>query len=110
MEMSNLSPKSLLSTLISLSLMQSCYLYANESIEVIEVYAQKRKQLENKVSVTVNQLKGEQISSTGLKDTTDLGLLISGLKISQNAAEGTPPAINIRGIGLIDYNTANTCL
>ncbi|GMM84821.1 TonB-dependent receptor [Pseudoalteromonas sp. MTN2-4] len=106
--MSNLSPKSLLSTLISLSLMQSCYLYANESIEVIEVYAQKRKQLESKVSVTVNQLKGEQISSTGLKDTTDLGLLISGLKISQNAAEGTPPAINIRGIGLLDYNTANT--
>lgn len=106
--MSNLSPKSLLSSLISLSLMQSCYSFANESIEVIEVYAQKRKQLESKVSVTVNQLKGEQISSTGLKDTTDLGLLISGLKVSQNAAEGTPPAINIRGIGLIDYNTANT--
>jgi len=108
MEMPNLSSKNILSTLISLYLMQSSYLYASDNIEVIEVYAQKRKQLESKVSVTVNQLKGEQITSTGLKDTTDLGLLISGLKISQNAAEGTPPAINIRGIGLIDYNTANT--
>lgn len=106
--MSNLSPKSFLLTLIYLPLMQPLFSYADESIEVIEVYAQKRKQIESKVSVTVNQVKGELLNSTGLKDTTELGLLISGLKISQNAAEGTPPAINIRGIGLIDYNTANT--
>ncbi|MBE0353424.1 TonB-dependent receptor [Pseudoalteromonas phenolica] len=108
MEMPNLSSKKVLSTLISVSLIQPFYSYATDSIEVIEVYAQKRKQLENKVSITVNQIKGEQINNTGLKDTTDLGLMISGLKISQNAAEGTPPAINIRGVGLIDYNTANT--
>lgn len=108
MEMSKLSSKKFLLTILSLSLLSSYHAVAANDIEVIEVYAQKRKQLENKVSVNVSQVKGEQIANIGLKDTTDLGLLISGVKISQNAAEGTPPAINIRGVGLIDYNTANT--
>ena len=28
------------------------------------------------------------------------------LKITNNAGEGTPPAFNIRGVGMIDYNTS----
>jgi iron complex outermembrane receptor protein len=108
MEMSKLSSKKLLPTFLTLSMLPTFSVIAADSIEVIEVYAQKRKQLENQVSVNISQLNGEQITNAGLKDSTDLGLLVSGLKISQNAAEGTPPAINIRGVGLIDYNTSNT--
>ncbi|MEJ6475484.1 TonB-dependent receptor [Pseudoalteromonas piscicida] len=77
-------------------------------IEVIEVYAQKRKQSINDVAIAVKPILGKTLSESAIKDTTELGSLVSNVKISQNAAEGTPPAVNIRGIGLVDYNTANT--
>ncbi len=83
---------------------------ANESklkdIEVIEVYAQKRKQNINQVTVAVSVLDGEAIARQQLKDTTQLAGLVPNLKISNNAGEGTPPAFNIRGVGMIDYNTS----
>ncbi|GEK09445.1 TonB-dependent receptor [Pseudoalteromonas peptidolytica] len=79
-----------------------------ENIEIIEVYAQKRKQSINDVAIAVKPIFGSLIKDAAVKDTTELGSLVSNVKISQNAAEGTPPAINIRGVGLVDYNTANT--
>ncbi|MBQ4812947.1 TonB-dependent receptor [Pseudoalteromonas luteoviolacea] len=82
---------------------------ADESaMETIEVYAQKRKQNIEDVSVSISTIGADQIERQGVKDVTELGTFVANLKISQNAAEGTPPAINIRGIGLLDYNTANT--
>ena len=51
---------------------------------------------------------GEEIERQNLKDTTALSGQASNFKITQNTAEGTPPAINIRGIGSIDYNTSTT--
>ncbi|WP_125559230.1 MULTISPECIES: TonB-dependent receptor [Pseudoalteromonas] len=80
----------------------------NDSIEVIEVYAQKRKQTLEEVSISIATLKGDNITSQGIKDISEVGGYVANFKISQNAAEGTPPALNIRGVGLIDYNTANT--
>ncbi|MDK2593747.1 TonB-dependent receptor [Pseudoalteromonas obscura] len=80
----------------------------DDSMEVIEVYAQKRKQNIEDVSVSISTISAERITQQGIKDATELGHYVANLKISQNAAEGTPPAINIRGIGLLDYNTANT--
>ncbi|MFC0117258.1 TonB-dependent receptor [Pseudoalteromonas xiamenensis] len=77
-------------------------------LEVIEVYAQKRNQQISDVPVTVTVVKGLMLDDNGIKDVTELGRFSSNLKISQNAAEGTTPTINIRGVGLIDYNTANT--
>ncbi|MDK1286597.1 TonB-dependent receptor [Pseudoalteromonas umbrosa] len=81
---------------------------ANDSIEIIEVHAQKRKQNIEDVSVSISTISADRIARQGIKDATELGHFVANLKISQNAAEGTPPAINIRGIGLLDYNTANT--
>ncbi|AOT08474.1 TonB-dependent receptor [Pseudoalteromonas luteoviolacea] len=81
---------------------------ADEPMEVIEVYAQKRKQNIEDVSVSISTIGANRIAQQGIKDATELGHFVANLKISQNAAEGTPPAINIRGIGLLDYNTANT--
>ena len=78
------------------------------SLEVIEVYAQKRPQALEEVSIAVSQVKGETLKAQHYKDSTELSALAPNLKISQNAAEGTPPAINIRGVGLVDYSTANT--
>ena len=75
-------------------------------IEVIEVHAQKRSQKITDVSVAVTALDGETISALQLKDTTQLAPLVPNLKITNNAGEGTPPAFNIRGVGMIDYNTS----
>ncbi len=77
-----------------------------ENIEVIEVYAQKRKQKINDVTLAVSVLDGEEVARQQLKDTTQLSSLIPNLKITNNAGEGTPPAFNIRGVGMIDYNTS----
>ncbi|MEI5638519.1 MULTISPECIES: TonB-dependent receptor [unclassified Pseudoalteromonas] len=99
--------KKLLATPLLCSAMATTVTAANE-IEVIEVYAQKRKQPIDEVAIAVKSLSGEVLQQAKLKDTTELGHLVSNVKVSQNAAEGTPPAINIRGVGLVDYNTANT--
>lgn len=77
-------------------------------MEVIEVYAQKRAQTLEEVSIAVSHVKGEALKNQHYKDSTELSVFAPNLKITQNAAEGTPPAVNIRGVGLVDYNTANT--
>lgn len=81
---------------------------AKSSLEVIEVYAQKRAQAIEDVSIAISQVKGDTLKNQHYKDSTELSIFAPNLKISQNAAEGTPPAVNIRGVGLVDYNTANT--
>ncbi|WP_246239851.1 TonB-dependent receptor [Pseudoalteromonas caenipelagi] len=90
------------------ALLKPCLALDEQSIEVIEVYAQKRVQLLDEVSIAITPIKGDDIRHSGVKDTTELGSFVTNMKVSQNAAEGTPPAINIRGVGLLDYNTANT--
>ena len=77
-----------------------------KSIEIIEVYAQKRKQNINNVTVAVTAIDGEAIARQQLKDTTQLSALVPNVKITNNAGEGTPPAFNIRGVGMFDYNTS----
>ncbi|WP_281546512.1 TonB-dependent receptor [Pseudoalteromonas sp. PAR1] len=79
-----------------------------KDMEVISVYAQKRPQAIEDVSVAVSQVKGQLLKNQHIKDSTEIGLFSPNVKITQNAAEGTPPAISIRGVGLLDYNTANT--
>jgi len=79
---------------------------ASHSVEVIEVYAQKRAQDISEVSVAVTAIGGEAIDYWQLKDTTQLSSLVPNVKITNNAGEGTPPAFNIRGVGMIDYNTS----
>lgn len=79
-----------------------------DNIEVIEVRAQKRVQSLQDVPIAITVVKGMSLSNDSIKDITEFGQYSANLKISQNAAEGTTPTINIRGVGLIDYNTANT--
>lgn len=79
-----------------------------KDMEVISVYAQKRPQAIEDVSVAVSQVNGEILKAQHFKDSTEIGLFAPNVKITQNAAEGTPPAVSIRGVGLLDYNTANT--
>ncbi|WP_448547109.1 TonB-dependent receptor [Thalassotalea fusca] len=76
------------------------------AIEVIEVYAQKRAQKITDVAVAVTVLDGETVDRIQLKDTTQLSIMTPNMKITNNAGEGTPPAFNIRGVGMIDYNTS----
>jgi iron complex outermembrane receptor protein len=78
----------------------------DKNIEVINVYAQKRKQKINDITIAVSVLDGEEIAQQQLKDTTQLSALVPNFKVTNNAGEGTPPAFNIRGVGMIDYNTS----
>ncbi len=84
-------------------------LQANKSvqeIEVIEVFAQKRPQNTTDVAVAVTVLEGDALARKQIKDTTQLAELVPNMKVTNNAGEGTPPAFNIRGVGMIDYNTS----
>lgn len=78
----------------------------DKNIEIIEVYAQKRAQDMRDVSVAVTVINDETIDRFHVKDTTQLATFVPNVKITNNAGEGTPPAFNIRGVGMIDYNTS----
>lgn len=74
--------------------------------EIIEVYAQKRAQDLQDVSVAVTVVNDDTLERQHIKDTTQLAKFTPNMKMTNNAGEGTPPAFNIRGIGMIDYNTS----
>ncbi len=80
----------------------------SDDIEVIQVYAQKRLQSIDQVPVSVTHIDGDALQQARVKDTTGLAQFAPNLKITQNTAEGTPPAISIRGIGSLDYNTSTS--
>ena len=79
-----------------------------KDIEIIEVKAQKRPQNINDVAISISILDGKSLLDQNIKDSTALSGQVANFKITQNAAEGTPPAINIRGVGSMDYNTSTT--
>ncbi|WP_286234269.1 TonB-dependent receptor [Thalassotalea sediminis] len=79
---------------------------ASQSHELIKVYAQKRAQDEQDISVAVTVITDETIERQQIKDTSQLARFAPNVKMTNNAGEGTPPAFNIRGIGMIDYNTS----
>jgi iron complex outermembrane receptor protein len=79
---------------------------ALDDIEIIEVNAQKRPQDIRDVATSLSVVDGQSIAQRQLKDTTALSAIAPNFKITQNAAEGTPPAVNIRGVGSVDYNTS----
>ncbi len=56
--------------------------------------------------MSLNVVDGQTITERQLKDTTALSAIVPNFKITQNAAEGTPPTVNIRGVGSVDYNTS----
>lgn len=77
------------------------------SIENITVYAQKRAQDIADIAVPVTVVSGDDILELQIKDTTQIASLVPNFKVTNNAGEGTPPSFNIRGIGMIDYNTSS---
>lgn len=79
-----------------------------KTLAAVEVTAQKRAQPLDEVPVSVQVVSGEAIQQQDIKDTSALGSQVVNVKITQNTAEGTPPAISIRGVGNLDYNTSTT--
>ena len=79
----------------------------SQELEKIVVYAQKRAQDIAEIAIPVTVLSGQTVQDLHLKDTTQIATMVPSLKISNNAGEGTPPSFNIRGIGMIDYNTSS---
>ena len=79
-----------------------------KALDAIEVRAQKRVQSLDEVPVSMQVLSGEELAAMHIKDTAALGGQVVNAKITQNTAEGTAPAITIRGVGNLDYNTSTT--
>lgn len=77
-------------------------------LDTIEVRAQKRVQSLEDVPVSMQVLSGDELAAQNVKDTAGLGGQVVNAKITQNTAEGTAPAITIRGVGNLDYNTSTT--
>lgn len=77
------------------------------SLETITVYAQKRAQDIAEVAIPITVVSGETIKDLQIKDSTQISSLVPNFKITNNAGEGTPPSFNIRGVGMIDYNTSS---
>ncbi len=95
------------------SSLYSYNLYADEltnkgTAEIIEVTAQKHPQALRDVAVSISVISGRRIIEQNIKDTTALSGQSPNFKITQNAGEGTPPSVNIRGVGSIDYNTSTS--
>lgn len=80
----------------------------NSELEIIEVSAQKRLQNIQQVAIALTSLNQQQMQDLGIQDSYQLSGLSPNVLLSQNAGEGSPPAVNIRGVGLVDYNTSNT--
>lgn len=80
----------------------------NEIDDVIEVTAQKHPQALADIAMSVHIVDGQTVLENNLKDVVDLSGQLANLKITANAGEGTPPAINIRGVGSLDFNTSTT--
>ncbi|MCH8538096.1 MAG: TonB-dependent receptor [Alkalimonas sp.] len=77
-----------------------------ESVEVIEVHAQRRLQDIYDVSVAVTLIDGEYLKQRQIKDSVELAALSPNFIASNAAAEGTTPAFSMRGVGMFDYNTS----
>lgn len=76
--------------------------------DVIQVTAQKHTQNIEDIAVSVSVITGQTIVEQNIKDTTALSSQSPNFMIAQNAGEGTPPAVNIRGVGSVDYNNSTT--
>jgi iron complex outermembrane receptor protein len=77
-----------------------------QKLEVITVYAQKRPQPKTEVSVAVSTIDGATIADRRIGSTTALDGIAPNFTASAVSGEGTTPALNIRGIGVFDYNTS----
>ncbi len=81
---------------------------SSKRLDVVEVTAQKRVQVPAEVPVSLHIVEGEALQQQGIKDTSELNGQAANITITKNTADGTTPAINIRGVGNVDYNTSTT--
>lgn len=77
-----------------------------DELEVITVYAQRRAQEKDEVSVAVTSIDGDTLAQRRIQSNTGLSGLAPNLVASNVAGEGTTPSFNIRGVGMFDYNTS----
>lgn len=78
------------------------------SIETVVVTSQRRSQDVQKVPISVQAFTASAIKDLGVKTSTDLGEITPNITIALPSGAGNQPLITIRGIGLNDYDTANS--
>lgn len=79
---------------------------ANAGGEII-VTAQRRNENIQNVPVSIQAFSAEQLAQKGVNQVQDLQQAASNVTITSPLGAGSAPAINIRGIGLNDFNTNN---
>jgi iron complex outermembrane receptor protein len=78
-----------------------------DALEEITVFAQKRTENIQDVSISVTALSGDQVRSLGLTSASDLGLVTPGLMVWQFGNTSTVTIFNIRGISQNDFADHN---
>lgn len=73
----------------------------------IIVTAQRRNENIQNVPVSIQAFSAEQLAQKGINQVQDLQQAASNVTITSPLGAGSAPAINIRGIGLNDFNTNN---
>src|ERR1700678_3179991 len=80
---------------------------SSNSVGEVVVTAQRRSQNIQDVPESVQAVSGQQLVSTGIKSTQDLGEITPNVTIISPIGAGNQPLITIRGIGLNDFDTNN---
>jgi iron complex outermembrane receptor protein len=76
-------------------------------VSEIVVTAQKRSENIQRVPISIQAFSSKDLQTLGIKSSVDLGQVTPNVTIALVAGPGNQPLINIRGIGLNDYDTNN---
>lgn len=73
-----------------------------ETLDAIEVTAQRRAQLLEEVPMALTALDADQLQARGIENLADLSALAPGLKVSRTISNNTISQISIRGVTQIN--------
>ncbi len=79
-----------------------------QSEDVVIVTAQRRGENIQDVPISIQALSADDLVEQGVSQVQDLQKVVSNVTITSPLGQGSAPAINIRGIGLNDFNTNNS--
>lgn len=76
-------------------------------IEQVMVTAQKRTEKAQEIPISITALDKRALKNAKLVNTEDLAQFVPNMQIAMPSGKGNQPLIDIRGVGLNDFNTNN---
>jgi iron complex outermembrane receptor protein len=72
-----------------------CIAEGQDTLEVIEITAQKRLQNIQEVAISVTSLNQQKLQDNNIQDSYQLNSLSPNVLITENSGSGSPPAVTI---------------